>query len=86
MGLIKLRSAKTGKLYNAEGISFVELCADDGALVGVLMVNDDTNIVELFRPGELSFTKYAQTYKCNKGKLVNLDLTWLERKRQEYKN
>lgn len=83
MALIKLRSKSTGKLYNAEGISFVELCAGNGDLVGVVMVNDDLNIVELLRPGEASFSNYIKTYKRTSGKLIQTSLKWLERKRDE---
>jgi hypothetical protein len=81
MALIKLRSEKTGKLYNAEGVSFVELCTDDNKLVGVVLVNEGMKLVELLRPGDSGFFKYTQTYKRDAGKVKDIDLTWLERKR-----
>lgn len=81
MALIKLRSEKTGKLYNADGISFVELCTDDNKLVGVVKVNEALGLVELLRPGDTSFFKYTTTFGRDTGEMLDVNLTWLERKR-----
>lgn len=81
MSLIKLRSAKTGKLYNANDVSFVELCDDDGKLLGVVLVNESMRLVELLRPGDSAFKRYVNAYKREYGQVKDIDLTWLERKR-----
>jgi hypothetical protein len=82
MSLIKLRSGKTGKLYNAEGISFVEIYSTDNKLIGVLSVNDVLKMVELLRPGDLAFYRYKEAFNCSTGELKDVNCDWIERKRK----
>lgn len=81
MSLIKLRSSKTGKLYNVNDASFVELCDDAGKLLGVVLVNESMRLVELLRPGDSAFKRYVNAYKREYGQVKDIDVTWLERKR-----